>query len=109
MIDDFDPQEGERLKQQGLFRATMNKQELLKLYQAEAFIICNRKGTVCADDVGRAMSSQGYPSTLGPAMGALFNGAVYEICGSKKSARTSNRRGRIMVWRFKRDTTPNTL
>jgi len=96
----FDGARGEQLKIEGMSRAE-EVSDYLSIAREYARTIARERGVVTADDVGRAMRSDGLPDSLGPAAGSLFRGPDWEWTGErKKSTRIKNHSRELRVWRL---------
>jgi hypothetical protein len=94
-MNDYDLQRAIRLKNAGIERAAGNRAELLSEARRYAISIAKLKGTVTADDIGRA----GFE--LGPAAGAVFKDPRFKWTGEfRKSAKVKNHARLLRVWKL---------
>lgn len=99
--DLFNPQEGERLKRQGMERAAAARPTLLQIAQDLAQEYAQETGTCTADDVALLLRAKDLPQ-LGCAAGSLFKGKQwYWNGGTTLSVRPRNHRHILRVWRLK--------
>jgi hypothetical protein len=107
MSTQFNAVESERLKEEGIEKATTPdfRQELLRDAKSIAIDLCTTAGTVTADDVSWFFETErgiDLAGILGNAMGSLFRGSRWEFTGDLvHSSRKSRHRNLIRVWKFK--------
>lgn len=103
----FNREESERLKREGMKQAADNSaslefarevaREIATKHRSDAGLSC-----ATADDVGAELERRGYSGNLGPAAGSLFKGKEWEFTGQRiRSARKSNHARELKVWRLK--------
>lgn len=101
----FDLNEGERRKEEGLALAALSRKQLLELARLCAVRIARERGVVSFDDVFFAMVEEGIdPLPLGNAAGCVFRGKQFVFTGHwEKSRRVSNHARVNRVWRLASD------
>ncbi len=103
-LPEFNPDEAERRKRKGMDDAAQARADLLELARTVAVRIAERQpDRLCtADDVQLHLISLGFePDELGNAAGSIFRGARWQFVEFIRSARTTNHRRIIRVWRLK--------
>lgn len=103
MNDLFDYEESQRLKHEGMDRATVDV-DLMRIAKEIAVSIAQNNGGECnADMVGQELHRRGLPHNLGHAAGSLFKGSRWEFTGKRiRSSRKKNHGREIKVWRLVR-------
>jgi hypothetical protein len=98
---EFDGDESQRLKQQGMDEAASSKFELLEIARTIAKEVAVSQGSVTADDVAMELSDRSLPQ-LGAAAGSLFrNGSFYWTGLRIASKQTLNHGRELKVWKLK--------
>jgi hypothetical protein len=99
----LDAEEGERLKREGMERASLARKELLIAARCYAVAACRRLGAVCIDDVMEEIEKTGLSSVdLGNAAGSVFTPKrEWVSVGWRKSKRASSHARAIRVWRLR--------
>lgn len=104
----FSESDGERLKREGMAAASGKAVVLLGHARQVAVHVARAQGGQCnSDDVTdwfwRNLNMD-LGRRLGPAMGSLFRGGLWEFTGERvRSQRTSNHVREIKVWRYTGD------
>jgi hypothetical protein len=104
----FDLNEGERQKEEGIALASLPRKQLVELARLCAIRVARSFGEVTYDDVFYEMIRQGLdPIALGNAAGGIFRGKEFVFTGRwEKSRRVSNHARVNRVWRLNNDYIP---
>ena len=98
----FDQDISEQRKQDGMKLAAVNQLSNLELARSIAFDICQRRGTVTADDVGEVLFNDHGIKSLGPSAGSLFTDGRFLFTGVRvRSSRKKNHGRELKQWRLK--------
>ena len=97
---DWKPDEGERLKQEGMKRAADRQHVLLERARGIAGRIAGNRGEVTADDVARELGDAD-TLKLGNAWGSVFRYGFVHTGEWRKSERVSNHSRMNRVWRMR--------
>lgn len=90
-------EEGLKLKEEGIARASMHKQDLIAYVRDLAAAVAESKGTVSVNDLPESLCIE-----LGDAMGAVFKGGRFLPTGAiTRAHRTESHARAVQVWKLR--------